>query len=178
MIKIFKCLNGHRLTIRDEIVNDSILVPKLITCPYCDAVAKLHHHDNDAIPDWEFFHPETFEEFKAGVEAVMGKGFFVNDEMLRAGFENIRDLKAPGSSKVLYRKIQYSLLAEVPKPNYCKFCGNEGFKTDGLSQILCRNRAFTGKCQGLAPRVAEPKHGRNIVCGCGSGKKYKNCCGK
>jgi uncharacterized protein YecA (UPF0149 family) len=30
----------------------------------------------------------------------------------------------------------------------------------------------------LAPRVAEPKHGRNIVCGCGSGKKYKNCCGK
>ena len=29
----------------------------------------------------------------------------------------------------------------------------------------------------LAPRRAAPKVGRNDPCPCGSGKKYKNCCG-
>jgi SWIM/SEC-C metal-binding protein len=28
------------------------------------------------------------------------------------------------------------------------------------------------------PRVAEKKVGRNAPCACGSGKKYKKCCGK
>ncbi|HRG29199.1 MAG TPA: SEC-C metal-binding domain-containing protein [Chitinophagales bacterium] len=174
MIKIFKCINGHRLTVRDEITDDRVLVPKLITCPYCDAVAKVDWYDNTAVPDWEFFRPETFEEFKAAANVVMGNTF-ATDEMLQAAFENITDLSAPGSSKVMYRRIIYLQDA----PNYCKFCGNQGYKTDGAAQVICRNRAYTGKCYKAAPYVrTEPKQGRNILCGCGSGKKYKNCCGK
>ncbi|MDE6000961.1 MAG: SEC-C domain-containing protein, partial [Clostridia bacterium] len=30
----------------------------------------------------------------------------------------------------------------------------------------------------MQPKVAAKKVGRNDPCPCGSGKKYKNCCGK
>lgn len=30
----------------------------------------------------------------------------------------------------------------------------------------------------IKPRRVEPKLGRNEPCSCGSGKKYKNCCGR
>ena len=34
------------------------------------------------------------------------------------------------------------------------------------------------KCQNVTHRRDGPKIGRNAPCICGSGKKYKNCCGK
>ena len=37
---------------------------------------------------------------------------------------------------------------------------------------------FEEKAKQGKPAVAEPKVGRNDPCPCGSGKKYKNCCGK
>jgi uncharacterized protein YecA (UPF0149 family) len=32
--------------------------------------------------------------------------------------------------------------------------------------------------RNTVPIIAEPKIGRNEPCPCGSGKKYKKCCGK
>ncbi len=40
-----------------------------------------------------------------------------------------------------------------------------------------RNR-FTHELEsGIAPEAAKPKVGRNEPCPCGSGKKFKKCCG-
>jgi uncharacterized protein YecA (UPF0149 family) len=35
-----------------------------------------------------------------------------------------------------------------------------------------------GEAPKIRPVTAEPKVGRNDPCPCGSGKKYKKCCGK
>jgi len=40
------------------------------------------------------------------------------------------------------------------------------------------NRAYSDYGTKYEPFVAEPKTGRNEPCPCGSGKKYKKCCGK
>ena len=40
------------------------------------------------------------------------------------------------------------------------------------------NRAADGEAQTKTPVRNENKIGRNAPCPCGSGKKYKNCCGK
>lgn len=58
----------------------------------------------------------------------------------------------------------------------CKYCGAEGYKTNGLSEVICEKRAFNGKCTGFNPRKVIPLPGRNDLCPCGSGKKYKKCC--
>ena len=35
-----------------------------------------------------------------------------------------------------------------------------------------------GQDTSKQPKKADPKVGRNDPCPCGSGKKYKNCCGR
>ena len=48
-----------------------------------------------------------------------------------------------------------------------------------LSQSRQRNiQAGTNAPQAQMPVRVEKKVGRNEPCPCGSGKKYKNCCGK
>lgn len=64
---------------------------------------------------------------------------------------------------------------ELPR---CKYCGRVAYKTNGRGENICFNRAYTGSCTGNHPRVrSTPKIGRNAACPCGSGKKYKKCCG-
>lgn len=43
---------------------------------------------------------------------------------------------------------------------------------------LEKRRNLKAKYKGLIPKKASTKIGRNDPCPCGSGKKYKNCCGK
>jgi hypothetical protein len=68
----------------------------------------------------------------------------------------------------------------------CHKCGRPGYKTDGHSRVWCE------RCLGMnleeyqeemsarmkiQPLVRSyPKQGRNDLCNCGSGKKYKKCC--
>lgn len=59
----------------------------------------------------------------------------------------------------------------------CEFCGAPAV---GIREILdtplCERRAKTGKCDRGQPVKVLPLPGRNALCLCGSGKKYKNCC--
>ena len=43
---------------------------------------------------------------------------------------------------------------------------------------VARETGTAGGGDQPSPRKAEKKVGRNQPCPCGSGKKYKNCCGK
>jgi len=63
------------------------------------------------------------------------------------------------------------------EPELCQFCGRPAYKTDGLSRTICQRYAETGNCKGFTPRTVERRPGRNHQCPCGSGKKYKRCCG-
>lgn len=59
----------------------------------------------------------------------------------------------------------------------CKFCGAPAVGVhEILSTPICERRAKNGKCDlGQTVKVL-PLPGRNEICLCGSGKKYKNCC--
>lgn len=64
----------------------------------------------------------------------------------------------------------------------CEFCHREAFKTNGNSELICENRANSGRCEGYVSIKHETKSkygrkvGRNETCPCGSGAKYKKCC--
>jgi len=72
---------------------------------------------------------------------------------------------------------------EPAAPYVCHLCGGKGYKTGGLSQVLCFNLAMYNDChpvgtKGAEPRKVRPATGRNEPCPCGSGKKYKKCHGQ
>lgn len=61
----------------------------------------------------------------------------------------------------------------------CDYCHKEiAIKTNGLGKFECFNRANSGSCEGFKPRKVIKEQGRNELCNCGSGKKYKHCCAK
>lgn len=47
-----------------------------------------------------------------------------------------------------------------------------------IALSLEKRRNLKAKYKGMIPKKASTKIGRNDVCPCGSGLKYKNCCGK
>lgn len=58
----------------------------------------------------------------------------------------------------------------------CEFCEESAYKTDGNSRSICYNRAYSGRCEGHIPYIAKKEQGRNDLCKCNSGKKFKKCC--
>lgn len=60
----------------------------------------------------------------------------------------------------------------------CQFCGDIAFKTNGNSESICLSRANSGQCKKDKEQLKSEKPSRNQPCPCGSGKKYKRCCGK
>jgi uncharacterized protein YecA (UPF0149 family) len=59
----------------------------------------------------------------------------------------------------------------------CEYCHvNMAIKTGSDSKFECYNKAMHGTCEGLTPRQVIPEQGRNELCNCSSGKKYKRCC--
>jgi hypothetical protein len=64
----------------------------------------------------------------------------------------------------------------LPKgsPERCEYCGRRAaLKTDGNSKMVCR-ACLNG------PPIQHKVHpvGRNELCPCGSGNKFKRCCGR
>lgn len=58
-------------------------------------------------------------------------------------------------------------------PEKCRICGNRKiYKNDSVGPI-CKKCAYGWP----DPVKIKPKVGRNTPCTCGSGKKYKECCG-
>lgn len=60
----------------------------------------------------------------------------------------------------------------------CQFCGDIAFKTNGKCELICESRAYHGRCKKDKEQPKSEKPSRNQPCPCGSGKKYKRCCGK
>ena len=60
-----------------------------------------------------------------------------------------------------------------------KMASNDHFIEDHLNnqQTCCTNSSCCGDSSGPYMR-AQPKVGRNSPCPCGSGNKFKKCCGK
>ena len=74
-----------------------------------------------------------------------------------------------------FEKFPIETKVENPYPK-CYVC--EEFNP--VYKYLSENRSICVKC-AISPRAQqyirqEPKIGRNEICHCGSGKKYKNCC--
>lgn len=80
-------------------------------------------------------------------------------------------------SKSQYEGIGPEEIEKLKREGLCKFCDEIAYKSNGKSELICRNRAETGKCEGHLPYVhkKQPQQ-RNDLCECGSGKKFKKCC--
>lgn len=59
----------------------------------------------------------------------------------------------------------------------CQFCSDIAFKTNGKSELICESRAYSGQRKKDKEQSKSDKPSRNQPCPCGSGKKYKRCCG-
>ncbi|MBP3366010.1 MAG: preprotein translocase subunit SecA [Treponema sp.] len=101
-------------------------------------------------------------------------GFNQFDDML----DSIRDSVA---SRVFKVKVQMEPPSPRPQqPRQMDARHQEAQSMAHSAQQAARNSAMKSGRQGQSVTVvrAVPKVGRNDPCPCGSGKKYKNCCGK
>lgn len=65
---------------------------------------------------------------------------------------------------------------ELKPKEECRLCGSPKiYKYDGVGP-LCFKCANGGRYRNIIPVTVEKKPGRNELCPCGSGKKYKKCC--
>lgn len=72
----------------------------------------------------------------------------------------------------LQMETERSFLTELEKP---QMPANAGSRTQQQDDFSEENEELTE--EKLQPVTVAPKTGRNDTCPCGSGKKYKNCCG-
>ena len=100
---------------------------------------------------------------------------------LEAGWQTLRQVKAVDAYKnegykqfeVLLGTIQHDVARSIYRVNLVKQEARQRAPT-AMAQVAAASRA-SGSGQ---PRRASKKVGRNDPCPCGSGKKYKHCCGK
>ena len=116
---------------------------------------------------------EVYEEIKEAYE---------NDKVdyLMIGMESVDQAMMEGKSTVLARAKRNSHLQKIDDTigelrNWSYVKNNSRDKQ--FDQLMNKNSGFMSQPKG-APIVNEPKIGRNDPCPCGSGKKYKKCCGK
>ena len=89
--------------------------------------------------------------------------YFKNDE------EGEKTFTALIGSFIKYKLDNY--------PNDIRFIVNKTFDiSDGEPRLVIASTPIG--TTGEAPKIANNKIGRNDPCPCGSGKKYKKCCGK
>ncbi len=116
---------------------------------------------------------EVYEEIKEAYE---------NDKVdyLMIGMESVDRAISEGKSSVLARAKRNSHLQKIDDTigelRYWSYFKNNS-RDKHFDQLMNKNPGFMSlpKC---TPIVNEPKIGRNDPCPCGSGKKYKKCCGK
>jgi uncharacterized protein YchJ len=112
-----------------------------------------------------------------GADGVMSHAI---DKALSEGSESVRieePVKKPRS--IGFTTVSAHEPLKYTNPNKCEFCGSPAFKSNGNCELICENRAYSGRCdrKGPDPIVSSgPKIPRNTPCPCGSGKKYKKCC--
>lgn len=81
-----------------------------------------------------------------------------------------------GPERAAIRQITHEVLKTL-KPGYEKRPSHQaGVIVGGISVVL--EKTATGQPRPAAAKAAARKIGRNERCPCGSGKKYKHCCGR
>ena len=65
---------------------------------------------------------------------------------------------------------------KTKKDMKCEYCNSPVYKYNCSAVGICYNRAYTGNCKGNTPHFHVKQQGRNELCKCGSGKKFKKCC--
>lgn len=121
----------------------------------------------------DIYPEEVYEEIKEA---------YKNDKVdyLMIGMESVDRAMVEGKSSVLARAKRNRHLQKIDDTigelrNWAYFKNNSRDKH--FDQLMNKNPGFMSQPKGT-PIVNEPKIGRNDPCPCGSGKKYKKCCGK
>ena len=122
---------------------------------------------------------ENEKEYRKFLRQVSGQEYYIpNQKEIKLYAENLVDVKNP-----FYKKI----LADLTRGNhFVENCSEWVYSVRKWS-----NRGFTDRELGkekiipseiglpeISNQVTKKKIGRNDPCPCGSGKKYKHCCGK
>lgn len=65
-----------------------------------------------------------------------------------------------------------------PLPNQvkCEYCGKRGYNVDIYGHVICKHCIIEKNPEYFIPLKKNFVPGRNDLCLCGSGKKYKRCC--
>lgn len=121
----------------------------------------------------DIYPEEVYEEIK---EAYKNNKV----DYLMIGMESVDQAMSEGKSSVLARAKRNIHLQKIDDTigelrNWAYFKNNSRDKH--FDQLMNKNPGFMSQPKGT-PIVNEPKIGRNDPCPCGSGKKYKKCCGK
>lgn len=117
----------------------------------------------------------TFEELaeRFGVSQTYFMGFLdgINDSIVEKNVLEEIEEKQTISLDIDFEKLYYNMLA-VPAPWL--------YELEQWDDILSaeQKKAITKEYNRSKTVVKENKVGRNDPCPCGSGKKYKKCCGK
>lgn len=134
-----------------------------------------------AVPFYETFtkifeNKDSVENAKACIEYFLANNSISNKiiDRVSAGHENFMEVV----NKLLETNYSYEKLIEKYKSDYLK---NTIYSS---ATVLYCSGAFSDVFDVIsspkpeAPTTPTPKVGRNEPCPCGSGKKYKNCCGR
>jgi preprotein translocase subunit SecA len=106
----------------------------------------------------------------------------MEDMRLDAGWQSLRQVKAVDAYKNEgFRQFQIlldTIRHDVAHAIYHIGIVKQGAKQPAPSPMAQVAAGQTGSSKKQRPRVAGRKVGRNEPCPCGSGKKYKHCCGR
>ena len=96
------------------------------------------------------------------------------------GWDDVERALALGQEAAMATlRRKYSLVTDVHKELSWWYCFRENQKPPVRDELLLPDRSPLSAFDGFDPIYrGEPKIGRNAPCPCGSGKKYKKCCGR
>jgi preprotein translocase subunit SecA len=104
----------------------------------------------------------------------------MENQRQQAGFAGLQQMKAEDSYKLIGSQ-QFNLLLVAIREDVARMIFHVNLRRDEdrkVSTPISKVAGEAGRPVKVAPRVSGKKIGRNDPCPCGSGKKYKHCCGR
>lgn len=143
--------------------NDHLWQEHLLTMDHLRADVNLRTFgQRDPLTEFKHESFTLFEEFGSTLRSDIAQGLFRFELITpdQAAFQQLLSALKLETNRSFLSELEAKPPAE-PQANE----GNEGNEGNGMQEKL-------------QPVVVAPKVGRNEVCPCGSGKKYKKCCGQ
>ncbi len=125
-------------------------------------------------------HIDSMEELKDGIGL---RAYGQKDPVIQyqlEGYEMFEEMIATMKNDVVKILMNAQQVGELKRAQTIKITSEEGASLESLNKVADENQApRKSESQTREPIVNNgPKIGRNDPCPCGSGKKYKNCCGR